>query len=137
MNKIARTNKNISEVNLIRKLFLDTNTKSFSFISNSKKRELRTFLEKSYKVDELAYLFLCPTFFIWLSCVVNCTEPNFQTCYFSRTKDCKKGFQFIVWYKKMLEVNFGLKYRVLFIVFDSFSYSEVVTVIIKRWLSFP
>ena len=42
MNKIARTNKNISEVNLIRKLFLDTNTKSFSFILGSSKKAWTT-----------------------------------------------------------------------------------------------
>ena len=38
MNKIARTNKNKSEVNLIRNIFLDTNTKwAFHLRSSSKK----------------------------------------------------------------------------------------------------
>ena len=65
MNKIARTNKNRSEVNLIRNIFLDTNTKqAFHLRSRSKKVCITYF---SGKVDVLVYLFVCPSFFIWPS----------------------------------------------------------------------
>ena len=47
MNKIARTNKNRSEVNLIRNIFLDTNTKqAFHLGSRSKKVCITYFSEK-------------------------------------------------------------------------------------------
>jgi len=70
MNKIARTNKDISEVNLPRRMFLDMNTKrAFHLRSNSKKAWTKYFSRKVVKTGRVGLpICLSIIFFLTLLC---------------------------------------------------------------------
>ena len=77
----------------LRKLFLDTNTKrAFHLRGSYKKAWTAHFSGKVVKSGRVGLPISLSIIFYLTSCGVNCTELNFQTCYLSRTKDCKKNF---------------------------------------------
>ena len=134
MNKIARTNKNISEVNLIRKLFLDTNTKSFSFISSSKKAWTTYFSGKVVQSGRVGLpISLSNIFYLTLLCG-ELYRTKFSDMLFVLDQRLQKRISIQVFLSiakfvdSLIQENVGSKLRIkisspVLIVFDSFSYS--------------